>query len=163
MSRSSFSGNSYIAAPESYCRLWVGTGFVRVYHDGAVAPDSRTETVTNADGVSAQVPIPPDGKTNTWNFATSGQTNAAGTGTTSQVTSDDYLQMHIYSAQTDDSLSHDQSARGTSGVELRSDRDMGKLGKHFSWSIFGGVSLNDIQSSMFETVKSTDDNADRHL
>jgi len=149
--KTSFSGNGYLAAPETIPSV-TGTTSNRFYHDGYVDPDTRSETVANANGTTSNVPIQPDGKTNNWSYDTNGQQNAQGTATTSQVTPDDYMQFHIYSAQSEDTLTHDRTAKGTTGVELASTHDMGKLGQHFSWTIFGGVSLNDIESSMSANV-----------
>ncbi len=137
----------YIAPPESTPPA-TGFGFTRIYHDGEVEQDTRSQTVLNANGIAASVPILPDGKTNTWTYDTNGQELASGTGTTSQVTGDDYMQFHLYQATSADDLARSKSARGTSGVELRTDHDMGRIGSHFTWSLFAGVSLNDIQANM---------------
>jgi len=165
--KTTFSGNGYLAAPETipsltplvgaptsasgYAGVTVGTGG-RDYHDGYVDPDTRSETVANANGTTSQVPIPADGKTNQWSYDTNGQENAAGTGTTSQVVAGDYMQFHIYSATSEDNVIHDHPGKGTTGVELASNHDMGKIGSHITWTIFGGVTLNDIESSTFGNV-----------
>jgi hypothetical protein len=145
--KAKFSGNGYVAAPEDLPLTNGGNSqpsrndaflpnVSRTYHDGDVQPDSRAVNINNGDGTASSQAIPSDGKTNTWAYTSS-----------SQVTADDYLQLNIYGAQTLDSGSHSKDGKGTLGLELSSARDMGDLGKHWSWRLFGGMSINDIQAA----------------
>ena len=140
--KTSFKGNGTIASPEAVPNA-TAANISRTYHDGIVQPDQRTMTIDNGNGTTGNVPIVPDGKTNTWGY-----------GSTGQVTSDDYMQMHIYSAVTNDSTVHDKTSKPSSGLELTTSRDLGSLGRHLSWTLLGGMTINDIQSSMVTPVSS---------
>jgi hypothetical protein len=133
--KAKFSGNGYIGAPESLPDATVAN-ISRTYHNGDVEPDQRVETVNNGDGTASSVSVPSDGKTNTWSYLSP-----------TQVTADDYMQFNIYGAQTLSNGSHSTSGKGTMGMELSSARDMGNLSKHFSWRLFLGMSINDIQAA----------------
>ena len=133
--KAKFSGNGYIGAPEDLPNA-TAANISRTYHDGAVQPDQRSITVNNGDGTASSVAVAPDGKTNQWSYDSA-----------LQVTADDYMQFNIYGAQTLDSGSHNKSGKGTLGMELSTARDMGNLGKHFSWRLFCGMSINDIQAA----------------
>jgi len=133
--KASFSGNGIISAPESLPDAFA-PNISRTYHDGNVQPDTRTMTVDNGDGVSVTVPINPDGKTNTWVYVSP-----------AQLTPDGFMQFHLYSAQTLDNEFHSASRKGDLGWELTVSHDLGRLSKHLSWSLFGGMSVNDIQAA----------------
>ena len=66
--RASFSGRASITSANDYIGAATGTGFSRVYHDGTVSPDTRTVNMDDGNGGSFNVPIAPDGKTNTWTY-----------------------------------------------------------------------------------------------
>ena len=64
------------------------------------------------------------------------------------------MTFHDYSATIPGvNVSDSQAGKRNTGIEVSVSRDMGKIGKHISWSIFGGVSINDIQASTFKAVK----------
>jgi hypothetical protein len=138
--KTSFSGKGNLLASEM-----IGTATnaneARVYHDGSVSTDGRTTTVDNGDGTSTTVPVPNDGKTNTWAYASDKQLV------------DGYMTFHTYSASVTDTTIRNQNAERTSGIELAVAYDMGKVFKRFDWSIIAGVSINDIASSMKGAVK----------
>ena len=133
--KATFSGNGLIAAPEAALDHTT-PNISRTYHDGTVQPDGRSETIDTGDGVTVVVPVPNDGKTNTWSYVSP-----------SQITSDGFLQLHQYSAQTLDNEFHDTSRKGDLGWELTAAHDMGRLGKRLKWSLVGGMSVNDIQAA----------------
>jgi len=141
--KANFSGNGLIASPEAALDHTT-PDISRTYHDGTVNPDGRTMTVDTGDGISIVVPIIPDGKTNTWSYVSP-----------SQITSDGFLQLHQYSAQTMDNEFHTTSRKGDMGWELTSARDMGRLAKRLTWSLVGGMSVNDIQSATQSSVAAT--------
>jgi hypothetical protein len=141
--KSHFSGNGIIGAPQFLSNA-TAPNVVRLYNDGRVDPDSRSTSIDNGNGTSSAVSVSSDGKTQQWQY-----------NSTKQVTSDGYLQFHIYSAQTVDPLSHAASGKGTLGMELSSSRDMGNInfGKNLSWKLFGGMAINDIQDAYMTQVK----------
>ncbi|MBC7367582.1 MAG: hypothetical protein H7343_12375 [Undibacterium sp.] len=138
--KTSFSGKGNLLASEN-----VGTATnaneTRLYHDGSVTADARTTAVDNGDGTSTTIPVPNDGKTNTWAY-----------GSDKQLV-DGYMTFHTYLAAITDSTIRSQNAGRTSGVELAVAYDMGKVFKRFDWSIVAGVGINDIASSMNGGVK----------
>jgi hypothetical protein len=141
--RTSFSGRADIAAPETLPDSSVPTGTTATsttgtytYHDGYVGPDSRTVTVDNGDGTTTTQPISPDGKTDTWGYDN-----------VSQLTPDNYMNFNIYSAVVPQTDTLDRRGNTSAGMELSVARDMGTLGKKFSWRLFAGMSLNDIDAS----------------
>lgn len=138
--KTSFSGKGKLLAPEN-----IGTptnaNETRLYHDGNVSSDARTTTVDNGDGTSTTVPVPNDGKTNTWAYASDKQLV------------DGYMTFHSYSASVSDTTVRTQDAGRTSGVELSVAYDMGKVFKRFDWSIIAGVGINDIASTMKGAVQ----------
>jgi hypothetical protein len=140
--KSHFAGNGVIGAPQ-FLPDASAPNVVRVYNDGRVDPDGRTASIDNGNGTSSSVAVSADGKTQQWQYDSS-----------SQVTSDGYMQFHIYSAQTQDALTHTKTGKGTLGMELSSARDMGNLnfGKNLTWKLFGGVSINDIQDAYMTKV-----------
>lgn len=142
--KTSFIGRAYIGAPEALPDPTVpvsSTTGTYTYHDGSVGADSRSLTVDNGDGTTTTATIASDGKTNTWSY-----TNQ------SQLTSDDYMQFHDYTASIDMTSPANQHGSSTIGMELSSSRDMGRLGSRLSWNIFAGMSLNDIHSTKTEIV-----------
>jgi len=106
-----------------------------VYHDGAVGPDGRSLAINNGDGTNTAILANPDGKTNTYGYQSE-----------TQVTPDDLMTFHDYSA-TIPGVDVSKGGPRSSGVELSVSREMGNIGKHLSWSIFGGISINDIQAA----------------
>ncbi|MBI5380934.1 MAG: hypothetical protein HZA31_03440 [Opitutae bacterium] len=113
------------------------TGIGRKYHDGRVNLDTRTVTVDDGFGGTITTAIPPDGSTNNWNFNDASQLLANGN-----------IAMHSYSAEVIDTGSRVRDPNGAIGFEVAASRDMGKLGKYIDWNLGGGLSLNDIKSSM---------------
>lgn len=113
----------------------------RTYIDGSVEPDARTVTVNAGLGGEAQVPISPDGMTNTWSYV-----NA------SQVLLNGNIAFHDYSSEITDTALHDVNGAPNTGLELILDHDMGKIGKRIKWSITAGFSIADIHSSTYLSV-----------
>jgi hypothetical protein len=137
-----FRGVGQVIAPESVPDITT-PNLYRIYHDGAVDPDGRTLTIGTGTG-SGSVPVASDGKTNTWVFIDP-----------SQLTSDDFMQMHIYSASVP-SIDPDRiNAKSGMGAELYNSIDMGKLGKHLKWSLFGGVSISGINGATYLNENAT--------
>lgn len=143
--RAHFGGNSRILAPEATPAGFENPNNARVYHDGAVGPDQRSTIVDNGNGQNATNPVSAaDGKTNSWSYTDQ-----------SQLTSEGFLQYHIYSDTTTDTGTHDKTGKGNLGMELYTAHDMRKLTKHWEWKIFGGMAINDIQASTIAHVNST--------
>jgi hypothetical protein len=113
----------------------------RTYIDGTVEPDQRTVTINAGLGGEAQVPIAPDGRTNTWSYD-----NA------SQLQLDGNIAFHTYSSEITDTASHGVTGAPNTGLELILDHDMGKIGKKMKWSITAGFSIADIHSSTYLSV-----------
>jgi hypothetical protein len=139
--KSSFSGKGRISTGEDIS-VTTGTATGRSYHDGGVGLDSRTTTVDNGDGTSTSVPVPNDGKTNTWFYSDS-----------RQLTSDGLMTFHTYSAQVLDSAARTKDISGTVGMELFVAYDMGKLGKYLEWSLLAGFSMNDLSAKVRDHVR----------
>jgi len=116
----------------------------RTYIDGTIAPDQRTVTINAGLGGETQVPIAPDGRTNTW-----GYTNA------NQLLADGNIAFHTYSAEITDTASHEVTGAPNTGMELILDRDMGKIGKNMKWSFTVGFSVADIHASSYLAVPTT--------
>jgi hypothetical protein len=113
----------------------------RTYIDGTVSPDARSFPVNNGVGETSQTNIPQDGRTNTWSYDNQSQLLANGD-----------MTFHTYSGQVTDTDSHPAEGVSTAGVELILDHDMGKLGKHITWSLTAGFSIADIHSSAYASV-----------
>jgi hypothetical protein len=113
----------------------------RTYIDGSVEPDGRTVSINAGLGGQAQVPIAPDGMTNTWSYENASQLLLNGN-----------ITFHDYSSEIIDTSSHEVSGAPNTGMELILDRDMGKLGKRIKWSITAGFSIADIHSSTYLNV-----------
>jgi hypothetical protein len=128
----------------------------RTYVDGSVSPDSRTVTQNTGFGGTISVPIQSDGKTDTWSYANNNNSLIYTYNTPSnQLLPDGNIAFHAYDAVVTDTSSHNTNADANLGVELILDRDMGKLGKHFKWSLTAGFSIADIHSSIYASVPTT--------
>jgi hypothetical protein len=109
----------------------------RLYHDGFVAFDSRTVT----DPAGNQVPITPDGRTNTWAFTDASQATSDGLMT-------GLMTMHTYKAMSTDASFREKDPGSGFGVELSFDREIGNVfGTRLKWGIVGGMSINQISSA----------------
>lgn len=141
--KATFRGNGSIPTPTADSLGDSTTPDVlRTYHDGSVGIDTRTIATDKGNGTTAQVPVNgSDGKTNTWNYVS-----------TNQVTPDGLMTFSSYSAQTTDTLSHPNTGHGAFGTEILAVRDMGDLGKKFSWKLFAGFSVNLIDSDLTGNV-----------
>jgi hypothetical protein len=150
--KTKFSGHGTINAPESPGDA-TSANIARVYHDGSVSPDARTEARLDASGnpvidpqTGAQImdPISPDGRTNTWSFLSD-----------SQLTANGGVAFHTYSADVLDAGARSQSGRSSNGMELAMLRDMGKLfsSRRITWNLMAGMSVNDISSQMSGQVQ----------
>jgi hypothetical protein len=115
----------------------------RTYIDGTVSPDQRTVTINSGLGGEQQVPIAPDGRTNTWSYDNQ-----------SQLLNNGDIAFHTYAAQVTDTAIHNVNGEPNAGLELILDHDMGKIGK-FKWSITAGFSIADIHSSTYLSVPTT--------
>ncbi len=113
----------------------------RTYIDGTVYPDARTTLRNTGIGGEVNVPIAPDGRTNTWSYDTATQYLPNGN-----------MAFHTFAAEVVDPDQHNTTGKPNAGVELILDRDMGKLGKHATWSMTVGFSIADIHSSVYESV-----------
>jgi hypothetical protein len=116
----------------------------RTYIDGSVSPDQRTIPVATGEGATFGVPIPSDGRTNTWQYVNN-----------SQLLPNGDITFHAYTGEITDTTSHTVDGAPNTGLELIIDRDMGKIGKHFKWTITAGFSLGDIHSSSYDSVATT--------
>ncbi len=144
--KASFRGSGKIETPSNEN---IGNGTAsnvpRNYHDGTVGTDARTLTVDNGDGTTSQVAVNgSDGKTNTWSYLSSNQVDANG-----------YMTFSTYSATVADTGTVQHTGRGAFGTELSVARDMGDLNKRFSWKLFAGFSVNDIQAGTTRNVAGT--------
>ena len=140
-SKTSFSGRGLITSPFDNVGAATGTGFSRIYHDGTVSPDTRTVNMEDGNGGSVNVPIAPDGKTNTWTYLDA-----------SQVTPTGNIAMHSYSADIVDTGPRTKSTNNAYGFEVAVARDMGKLATHFEWNLGAGFSLNDFSAGLRTAV-----------
>jgi len=140
--KAKFTGGATIFAPEAI-PAFAGQNLNRTYHDGSVTEDTRTVITENGDGTAFSQAITPDGKTNNWSYTNS-----------SQLTSDGYMQFHIYSAQVQ-STEFDASGRTNVGMEVSTTHDYKDYGKHWSLKLFGGMSINDISSASISSVNAT--------
>jgi hypothetical protein len=116
----------------------------RTYIDGTIFPDQRTVTINTGLGGETQVPISPDGRTNTWNYDNASQLLANGN-----------ITFHTYSGEITDTSSHEVTGAPNTGMELILDHDMGKIGKKMKWSFTVGFSVADIHSSSYQAVPTT--------
>jgi len=111
------------------------------YLDGSVSPDQRTVSVQAGLGGTTTQPIAPDGRTNTWSYDYATQLLPNGN-----------IAFHSYDEEVVDTATHTTTAAPNLGLELILDRDMGKLGKHFKWSLTAGFSIGDIHASTYQSV-----------
>ncbi len=131
-----------------------GTDAVRTYSDGSVGLDTRKQkdengveiTVTNADGTISSVPIVPDGKTNTWSAATVKQITGDGTAT---------MHNYAYSADIDEAGLNGKDPAMSYGAEVVLRREMNQISTRFDWTIFGGLSVNDIRGQSDTSQRAT--------
>ncbi len=127
----------------------------RTYIDGTVSPDARTVTVISALGGTVTHPIQSDGKTNTWSYANNSSLLWNYNTNSNQLLPDGNIAFHTYAVEVTDTSAHQVYGQSNAGVELILDHDMGKLGKHFKWSLSGGFSIADIHSSVYAGVPTT--------
>jgi hypothetical protein len=113
----------------------------RTYIDGTISPDQRTVSINAGLGGEQQVPIAPDGRTNAWSYVNQ-----------SQILNNGDIAFHTYSSEVTDPSVHNVNGAPNAGVELILDRDMGKIGKNWKWSITAGFSIADIHASTYVSV-----------
>lgn len=152
--KSSFSGTGRIPSPEDPGPA-TGANLSRVYHDGAVQPDARTVARLDASGnpvidpqSGGQVfdPVAPDGRTNTWNYIDSSQLTVI----------PGYVAFNTYSAEVIDPIVRQKKGGNTAGMDIAVSRDMGKLfGTRIQWNLTAGMSINDINNNMNDSVRAT--------
>jgi hypothetical protein len=135
--------NPSVVDPGDDASVTVGN-ISRTYIDGTVSPDERTIPVATGEGATVSTVIPNDGRTNTWAYENSSQLQPNGD-----------INFHTYAGEITDTASHTVSGAPNTGIELIIDRDMGKIGKHFKWTLTGGFSLGDIHSSSYVSVPTT--------
>lgn len=138
--KSSFAGRGIVKSTVPLADIST-PNLTRYYHDGSVFADTRT--IIDTDGITT--PITPDGFTNSWSFNFDGQ-----------LAPDGNLAFHGYAADIADPGQRQKNANSSYGVEVVVSRDMGKLGKtqKFAWTLFAGLSLNEINSSRTEDLAS---------
>ena len=151
--KAQFFGSGTIVAPEGPLPDPTATNVTRTYHDGVVNPDTRTAPATDSggnpiidpqSGVPVAEPIPPDGKTNSWNYTDANQVDPAMPG---------YIAFHTYSADISDVGLRKGEARSTNGLDLSVTYDMGKLfNGRFNWKLLAGMSVNDINARRNDPV-----------
>jgi len=134
--RITFRGVGAIVAPESVPDITT-PNIYRIYHDGAVDPDGRSLAIGTGSGTGS-VPVATDGKTNTWTYIDP-----------SQLTPDDFMQFHVYSAYVPSIDPVNIRGKSGMGAELYNSLDMGRLGKRLKWSLFGGVSISGINGATY--------------
>jgi hypothetical protein len=98
---------------------------VRIYSNGAVGPDARTDLNNQ--------PIPPDGKTNSWAFESADQIAEDGSG----------IYMTAFSTSSDGSVVRADSGYNP-GFDIELSRRIG--GKKFRWGVQAGIGLSDINA-----------------
>jgi hypothetical protein len=140
--KASFGGTGYVPAPEAIGNA-AAPDTAEVYHDGNVLPDGRDVTQNNGNGTTTLFQSASDGKTNTWGYAD-----------TTQITPDGYMTFNIYSAVAPNINPVLTTGKSNSGMELSVSHDMGNITKKLSWSVFLGMSLNDIQAGSVTSIKS---------
>lgn len=116
----------------------------RSYADGYVLPDARQTPSATGDESTIGVPIPSDGRTDSWSYVNASQVLANGD-----------IAFHTYQGNVIDTAEHTTTGEPSVGLELVMDRDMGHLGKHFKWAITAGLSIADIHSSSYLSVPTT--------
>ncbi len=128
--KASFAGKGVVNSvvpPTDY----TSPNLTRYYHDGTVFQDTRT--IVDSDGFAT--PITPDGFTNSWSYNYTGQ-----------VAADGNMAFHGYSADITDPGTMNRKVQSSYGVEVVVSRDMTQLSKRLSWTLFAGVSLNQVNS-----------------
>jgi len=111
------------------------TGIVRLYHDGYIALDLRVDGDGN--------PLT-DGKTNNWSYRDVRQRLDTG-----------HMAFNIYRADITDPATRNSDPGNSFGTELIVARDFGKAGSKFQWKIFAGMSINNINTSLRDSVLAT--------
>lgn len=149
--KTSFSGQGKIPAPQDPGPE-TGANLTRVYHDGAVRPDSRAVARLDSSGnpiidpaTNQQVfdPIAPDGRTNTWNYTDASQLSRLG-----------YVAFHNYSASVIDTDVRQRESNSGAGMDITVSRDMGNLfGSRLAWNLTAGLSINDISTDTSALVR----------
>jgi hypothetical protein len=142
--KTAYSGQGLLPLDVGPLVSWLVPNVSRTYADGNVQPDARATTAGAGSSAAYQVPVPDDGRTNTWTYDS-----------TNQLLPDGNIAFHAYSGEVTDAGVHSITSQPSLGLELILDRDMGKLGKHFKWSITGGLSIADIHSSAYAKVPAT--------
>lgn len=137
--KTSFSGSGVVASVVPLSDITT-PGLTRYYHDGTVFKDTRS--IVDIDGNS--FPINPDGFTNSWSYNFPGQVQADGT-----------MGFHGYSASIADPGQRNNNANSSYGVEVVVSHDMSQLTKKLSWTLFAGLSLNEINSARKEELAAT--------
>jgi len=134
--KTSFTGRGVVASvvpPDDYTT----PNLTRYYHDGTVFKDTRV--IIDNDGFAT--PINPDGYTNSWSYNYTGQ-----------VADDGNMTFHGYSADIADPGMRQKTANSSFGVEVVVSRDMTQITKKLSWTLFAGLSLNEINSNRTENL-----------
>lgn len=148
--KTSFAGRGSIPSPEDPGPE-TGANLSRIYHDGAVQPDSRVVARLDSSGnpvidpqTNSQVfdPIAPDGKTNTWNYTDLSQLSQLG-----------YVAFHSYSADIVDTAVRQKETGTSSGMDISVSRDMGNIFRtRLTWNLTAGLSINDISVNTSDKV-----------
>ena len=151
--KTSFSGQGRIPSPQDPGAA-TGANQSRVYHDGAVQPDSRALLRLDSGGnpiIDPETnsttfdPIAPDGRTNTWNYLDA-----------SQLTGTGFIRFSSYSADIVDTTRRNSDSSSSAGMDIAMSRDMGKLlGGRMPWTLTAGMSINDIAANTIDRVRAT--------
>jgi hypothetical protein len=119
-------------------------GIARTYHDGAVGVDARRASIDDGLGHVTNVPVTPDGRTDTWSYKTADQALSNGT-----------IAMHTYTNAIADSGGRSKKSDTGYGMEISfrrtTDRAIGKFG----FDLLGGIGLNSINANLSSKETST--------
>ncbi len=137
--KTSFTGKGTVSSG-ALLSDYTSAGLTRYYHDGTVFKDTRK--ITDPDGNTA--PINPDGRTNSWSYNFLGQIQDDGT-----------MAFHGYSAVMADPGTISKNGDSSYGVEVVVSRDMKQLTKKLAWTLFMGMSLNQVKASKSADVAAT--------
>jgi hypothetical protein len=138
-----FGGTGYVESVQTHGEF-TDKGIARGYHDGVVGVDARRAAIDDGLGHVTNVPVTPDGRTDTWSYVTSSQARPDGT-----------IAMHTYTNAIADSGGRSKKADPGYGMELSFRRNTDKAIGKFGFDILGGIGLNSINSALNAKETST--------
>jgi len=146
-----FFGSGHLVSATDSPGAATGTNVDRIYHDGAVHPDTRSTTRVDSDGNTIvdpatggafTDPVAPDGRTNSWNYTD-----------LKQQTADGNLNFNSYTADINNANTPLSKGARNVGLELAMIHDMGKIGgSRATWGIIAGMSVNDLAAKTSTNV-----------